>query len=68
MYVCLCNALTDRDVRAAARAGAARPSQVYGQCGVSPCCGKCAPMMRDMLREERGGAPGFPAPHPPPAE
>ena len=29
MYICLCNGLTDTQVRDAARAGASRPSEVY---------------------------------------
>jgi len=61
MYVCLCNALTDRDVRAAITAGASRPALVYRQCGATPCCGKCAPTMRDMLRES-GPVPQPPLP------
>jgi bacterioferritin-associated ferredoxin len=51
MIVCLCNALSDRDVRDAAARGACRPSQVYRDCNCRPDCGKCAGMMRDLIRE-----------------
>ncbi|MCC7282830.1 MAG: (2Fe-2S)-binding protein [Acetobacteraceae bacterium] len=50
MIVCLCNALTDRDVRDAAARGAERVSQVYRECGCRVDCGKCAREMRDILR------------------
>ncbi len=51
MIICLCNAITDRDVRDAKARGASRPSQVYRDCNCRPDCGKCAPMMRELIRE-----------------
>ncbi len=51
MYVCLCNALTDRDVRPHAAAGDVSVSMVYQACGCRPQCGKCVPYVRQMLRE-----------------
>jgi bacterioferritin-associated ferredoxin len=40
MYVCLCNALTDRQVKqAAATAGTTKPSSVYAACGCRAQCG-----------------------------
>ncbi len=51
MYVCLCNALTDGQVRDAAMAGARRPSEVYGACGCAAQCGTCATLMRSLLNE-----------------
>ena len=33
MYICLCNALTDHQVRQAVADGACRPREVYGACG-----------------------------------
>jgi bacterioferritin-associated ferredoxin len=42
MYVCLCNALTDRQVKqAAASAGTTKPSSVYAACGCRAQCGQC---------------------------
>ena len=42
MYVCLCNALTDRQVKqAAATAGTTKPSSVYAACGCRAQCGQC---------------------------
>ena len=51
MYVCLCNALTDHQVRDAARAGASRPSEVYEACGCSVQCGTCSRTVRRVLDE-----------------
>jgi bacterioferritin-associated ferredoxin len=50
MYICLCNALTDRDVRAQAEDGRS-VAMVYRACGCQPQCGKCVPLVREMLRE-----------------
>ena len=54
MYVCLCNALTDRDLRPHTAAGTSSVSMVYRACGCQPQCGKCVPFVRQMLRD---GAP-----------
>jgi bacterioferritin-associated ferredoxin len=51
MYVCLCNALTDRQVREAVSNGASRPREIYGACGCVAQCGTCATLMRQMLDE-----------------
>jgi bacterioferritin-associated ferredoxin len=53
MYVCLCNALTDRNVREAMHSGASRPSEIYGACGCTAQCGTCAMAMRRMLDEHQ---------------
>jgi bacterioferritin-associated ferredoxin len=50
MYVCLCNGLTDRDVRNCA-AGGCSVAMVYRSLGCEPQCGKCVPYVRQMLRE-----------------
>jgi bacterioferritin-associated ferredoxin len=51
MYVCLCNALTDGQVRAAAAAGATRPCEVFRHCGCGAQCATCARTIRTMLRD-----------------
>ena len=40
MYVCLCNALTDADIKQAA-AGAQRPAEVFAACRCRAQCGSC---------------------------
>ncbi|HEY3847099.1 MAG TPA: (2Fe-2S)-binding protein [Acetobacteraceae bacterium] len=51
MYICLCNALTDHHVRAAAQAGADRPSEIYRACGCTARCGTCSPTVRRIVDE-----------------
>jgi bacterioferritin-associated ferredoxin len=50
MYVCVCNAITDRDVRAHADADGSTVSMVYRSLGRKPKCGKCVPLVRQLLR------------------
>ena len=51
MYICLCNALTDRDVRAHSADGGCSVAMVYRALGCEPQCGKCVPFVRQMLRQ-----------------
>jgi bacterioferritin-associated ferredoxin len=50
LYICHCNALTDRDVQKAIASGASRPCEVYGANGCKAQCGSCAPTMVNLLR------------------
>lgn len=52
MYVCLCNALNERKVREAIP-GCATVAEVYRALGTTPACGKCAPVIADLLKSER---------------
>jgi bacterioferritin-associated ferredoxin len=52
MYVCLCNALTERQVRHAASTGTDSPEAVYRSLGTAPKCGKCIPTVACILREQ----------------
>jgi bacterioferritin-associated ferredoxin len=58
MYVCLCNRITDRQVRTQAAGGNCTLGSVHSSLGISPKCGKCLPMMRDIVREHKGQAGG----------
>ena len=51
MYVCLCNAFTDRDVHRAIDSGAHTVGQVYKTCGAVPQCGKCKDTIRELLTD-----------------
>ena len=58
MYVCLCNALTDRQVQqAAATAGTTKPSSVYAACGCRAQCGQCVRALLALLRDTNGAMP-----------
>jgi bacterioferritin-associated ferredoxin len=51
MYVCLCNALTESQVRRAASTSPDSPEAVYRSLGTAPKCGKCIPTVACILRE-----------------
>ena len=51
MIVCSCLAVTDREIRRLARAGARSPRQLAEACGVGTCCGGCRPSVRAILAE-----------------
>ena len=56
MYVCICRGVTDSQIRRAVDEGAASLSQVRRQLAVAACCGRCAPMARDIIRERSQAA------------
>ena len=53
MYVCNCNGIRERDVRAAIDAGAARPAEIFKRCDAAPQCARCVCDMRQMLAQQR---------------
>jgi bacterioferritin-associated ferredoxin len=46
MYICVCQAIRERDVAAAVQRGARRPVDVFRACGKAPQCGGCTADMR----------------------
>jgi bacterioferritin-associated ferredoxin len=58
VYVCLCNALTDRQVKQAAEtAGTIKPSDIYAACGCRAQCGQCVKALVNLLRGDDGPLP-----------
>ncbi|MDB5437742.1 MAG: ferredoxin [Caulobacteraceae bacterium] len=53
MYVCNCNGIRERQVRAAIEAGATRPAEVFAQHQCRPQCARCVCEMRQMIDEGR---------------
>jgi len=51
MYVCICNGITERDIRKAAAAGANTLDDLRRELGVGAGCGKCASCARECLRD-----------------
>ncbi len=51
MYVCLCNALTDGQVKDAVAAGARKPRDVYAHCNCAGQCGTCGRTILGLIRE-----------------
>ncbi len=52
MYVCICNAITDKQIRRAARNGVSSLYELRGTLGVAAGCGSCARTAQDILNEE----------------
>lgn len=53
MYVCICNSVTDSDIREAASRGARTLKDLRRELGVASDCGKCASCANDVLCEAR---------------
>ncbi|MCC6211225.1 MAG: (2Fe-2S)-binding protein [Burkholderiales bacterium] len=53
MYICLCNAITERDVRECARRGCCTFDELSSELGVGTCCGRCRPVASEILRESQ---------------
>ena len=51
MYICICNAITDREIRAAADLGARSLEDLSATLGVATCCRACADCARCVLNE-----------------
>src|SRR3546814_20125717 len=49
MFICICNAITERQVQAAVAEGATTLSDLQGQLGVAACCGCCAETAPEYL-------------------
>lgn len=54
MYICLCQAVTDRQIREAAQGGARTLKDLRRELGVTRDCGRCASCARDCLNEVHG--------------
>jgi bacterioferritin-associated ferredoxin len=53
MILCVCNALTEDEVRAAARRGAPCAETAYRSLGCELQCGTCLCYAEDVIAEER---------------
>lgn len=51
MYVCVCNAVTDRDIGSAVAEGCCSLRELRDQLGVGNCCGRCTGCARDVLHQ-----------------
>ncbi|MCB1866004.1 MAG: (2Fe-2S)-binding protein [Chromatiales bacterium] len=52
MYVCICNRITDRDIRRAVSQGAVSMSSLCAQLEIAKNCGRCAECACNILNEE----------------
>ena len=51
MYICLCNAVTDRQIMQAAEAGARSRDDLARQLGIGLGCGRCVSCAEAVLNE-----------------
>ncbi|EIZ78574.1 hypothetical protein WSK_2621 [Novosphingobium sp. Rr 2-17] len=56
MYVCICNAIRENDLRCAARRCAGNAEAVYGMLGRTPQCRQCLDDADDIIADEIGSA------------
>ncbi|WP_269533440.1 bacterioferritin-associated ferredoxin [Chitinimonas sp. BJYL2] len=50
MYICICNAVTDKQIRQAVQSGCGSMRELRLELGVAGCCGKCAPDAKAILQ------------------
>ncbi|HEX2316624.1 MAG TPA: (2Fe-2S)-binding protein [Thermomonospora sp.] len=53
MYVCICNGVTEDDVRSCVAAGACTTREVKKACGMKPGCGVCTKRLCAIVSEAR---------------
>jgi bacterioferritin-associated ferredoxin len=53
MYVCVCNAVTEDDVRSCMASGLCAPKEVKAACGMKPGCGSCTKRLYALMSEIR---------------
>ncbi|BDM65792.1 (2Fe-2S)-binding protein [Shewanella sp. NFH-SH190041] len=52
MFVCVCHAITDSQIRQAVAAGAHSLAEVKQQLGVASQCGKCAKLAGQIIKQQ----------------
>jgi bacterioferritin-associated ferredoxin len=57
MIVCVCNAIREDELRAAAREGASEPLSAYKSLDCEPLCGCCLDSAQEIIDEEKGKPP-----------
>jgi len=55
MFICVCNAISDREIRACADLGVGTLEELRSAIGVASCCGQCAGSARQILVEHQSG-------------
>jgi bacterioferritin-associated ferredoxin len=52
MFVCLCNGISDQEIRHHVRRGASSWREVARACGAGAACGDCRPSVHALVEEE----------------
>lgn len=53
MYVCICNALREKQLSEAADGDVRTVIEVFRRCGARPQCGKCLPDVAEVIERNR---------------
>ncbi len=56
MYICICNAVTDKQIRRAKASGLDTLEDLRDTLGVTGCCGSCTEMVESILTEDENRA------------
>jgi len=62
MYVCICNSLKEKQVKAAVQRGADTVGRVFKAHGCKSQCGQCTCLMRDTISDEISQFPAYEMP------
>ena len=57
MIVCVCNVITEKEVRAAASTGSRTPEAAYATYDCEPQCGCCLDYAQEIIDDEQGKRP-----------
>jgi bacterioferritin-associated ferredoxin len=55
MIVCVCNNISDREIRQAVDLGISSMPELHRELGVGTCCRKCVSYAREVLNEHLDG-------------
>jgi len=61
LYICLCNAVTEKAARECANKGACSLDELAAQLGVGAGCGRCRECASDLLRDLQTPLPALSA-------
>ena len=56
MYICICNAVTDKDIVLAISNGATSIKDLNQQLKVGTCCGSCVPCAKKIIKKHKNPA------------
>jgi len=62
LYICICNAVTEKAVRDCVRGGACSLDQLAFELGVGSVCGRCRDCAAELLRDSPAPEPLLAAP------
>ncbi|HQW82805.1 MAG: (2Fe-2S)-binding protein [Rhodanobacteraceae bacterium] len=57
MFVCVCSAVTDRQIERAIASGADHLDAITAETGAGACCGSCRPLLLEIIEQHAGALP-----------